>query len=96
VKSCLAWAFTCGVDWSACEHAIGYLRSPLNAPCFGYYHDKDLVEGRHTGVPFHCLAVDANPATGLILAYGEFSVSIASCAYSARHRARERRLIPAQ
>jgi hypothetical protein len=72
VKSCLAWAFTCGVDWSACEHAIGYLRSPLNAPCFGYYHDTDLVELRPTGVPLHCLAVDANPTTGLILAYGEF------------------------
>ena len=27
---------------------------------------------RPTGVPLHCLAVDANPTTGLILAYGEF------------------------
>ncbi len=72
VKSCLAWAFTCGVDWSACKHAISYLRSPLNPPCFGYYHDTDLVERRPTGVPLHCLAVDADPATGLILAYGEF------------------------
>jgi hypothetical protein len=72
VKSCLAWAFTCGVDWSACKHAIGYLRSPLDPPCFGYYHDMDLVEGRPMGVPLHCLAVDADPTTGLILAYGEF------------------------
>jgi hypothetical protein len=72
VKSCLAWAFTCGIDWPACNRAIGYLRSPLNPPCFGYYHDTDLVEGRQTGVPFHCLAVDTDPTTGLILAYGEF------------------------
>lgn len=72
VKSCVAWAFACGIDWSACKPAIGYLRSPLNSPCFGYYHDTDLVEGRPMGVPLHCLAVDADPATGLILAYGEF------------------------
>jgi hypothetical protein len=72
VKSCLAWAFGCGVDWPACKHAIGYLRSAGSTPCFGYYHDTDLVEGRPMGVPIHCLAVDADPATGLILAYGEY------------------------
>jgi hypothetical protein len=72
VKSCLAWAFACGVDWSACDHATRYLRSPVNRPCFGYYYDADLVEERPSGVPLHCLAVEADPATGLILAYGEF------------------------
>ncbi len=41
-------------------------------PCFGYYHDTDLIECRPAGVPLHCLSADANPATGLILGYSEY------------------------
>ena len=71
VKSCLALAFANGVDWSACEAALGYLRGQ-GPPCFGYYHDTDLIQGRPVGVPLHCLSVEADPATGLILGYGEY------------------------
>lgn len=72
VKSCLAWAFANGVEWARCRKALDYLRGGGADPPFGYYHDTDLVEGRPAGVPFHCLALDANPVSGLILGYGEY------------------------
>jgi HNH endonuclease len=72
MKSSLAWAFANGVDWAACEGALGYLRSKDAPPCFGYYHDTDLIQGRPAGVPLHCLSVEADTATGLILGYGEY------------------------
>jgi hypothetical protein len=49
VKSTLAWAFARGVDWGMCKHAVDYLRSVNKPPCFGYYHDTDLIEGRSGG-----------------------------------------------
>jgi hypothetical protein len=55
VKSSLAWAFTNGVDWAACDKALGYLRANGAPACFGYYHDTDLILGRPAGVPLHCL-----------------------------------------
>jgi hypothetical protein len=72
VKSSLAWAFTNGVDWAACDKALGYLRANGAPPCFGYYHDTDLILGRPAGVPLHCLSVEADTTTGLILGYGEY------------------------
>ena len=72
VKSCLAWTFANGVEWARCRKALDYLRGGGADPPFGYYHDTDLVEGRPAGVPFHCLALDANPVSGLILGYGEY------------------------
>ena len=53
VKSSLAWAFTNGVDWAACDEALGYLRANGAPPRFGYYHDTDLILGRPAGVPLH-------------------------------------------
>src|SRR5579871_1372315 len=50
VKSVLAWAFANGVDWARCEAALGYLRDKGATPCFGYYHDTDLIQGRPVGV----------------------------------------------
>lgn len=72
IKSCLAMAFASGVDWSLCEHAVRYMRDATAEPCFGYYQERDLVTGRMPGMPLHCLAVRADPATGLILAYAEY------------------------
>jgi HNH endonuclease len=72
VKSSLSWAFANGVDWAACEGALGYLRAKGAPPCFGYYHDTDLIQGRPAGVPLHCLSVEADAETGLILGYGEY------------------------
>ena len=72
IKSCLAMAFASGVDWSLCEQAVRYMRDATAEPCFGYYQEHDLVTGRTPGMPLHCLAVRADPATGLILAYAEY------------------------
>jgi HNH endonuclease len=72
VKSSLAWAFANGIDWAACDKALGYLRADGAPPCFGYYHDTDLILGRPAGVPLHCLSVEADTTTGLILGYGEY------------------------
>jgi hypothetical protein len=41
-------------------------------PCFGYYYFDDLVDGRPSATPLHCVAIDANPETGLILGYVEY------------------------
>jgi hypothetical protein len=72
VKSCLVWAVANGLNFTVCMPAIGYLRSSEHVPCFGYYHDNDLIQERPAGTPLHCLSVDANPTTGLLLGYGEF------------------------
>jgi hypothetical protein len=70
VKGCLAWAFANGVECGLCRNALDYLRGDAIPP-FGYYHDSDLVEGRPAGAPLHCLALDADPVSGLIPGYGE-------------------------
>ncbi|WP_298355156.1 HNH endonuclease [Rhodoblastus sp.] len=72
VKSCLAMAFANGVDWQNCGNAVSYLRSGTAIPCFGYYNEKDLLSRRPLGIPLHCLAVRADPESGLILAYAEY------------------------
>lgn len=71
VKSCVAMAFASGVDWNSCGAAVSYLRDPDAPACFGYYSERDLVTGRPAGAPIHCVAVQADPQTGLVLAYLE-------------------------
>ena len=72
VKTCLAFAFANGVNWQNCEHATAYLRNPSAKACFGYFSSRDLVSERKHGVPFHCVAIWANPKTGLVLSYAEY------------------------
>ncbi|SCB23500.1 HNH endonuclease [Rhizobium multihospitium] len=72
VKSALALAHSAGLPAGQCTDAISYLRDIKAEPCFGYYHASDIVFGRPPGVPLHCVAVGANPKTGLILAYVEY------------------------
>ena len=72
VKTCLAFAFSIGVDWHKCENATTYLREQSTTSCFGYYYGEDLVKNRKPSTPFHCVAVLADPATGLILSYAEY------------------------
>ncbi|WP_345821411.1 HNH endonuclease [Methylobacterium fujisawaense] len=72
IKSCVAMAFESGVPLAFCGLAIGYLTRPDGEPCFGYYHERDLISDRPTGTPLHCLAVRADPESGLVLAYAEY------------------------
>ena len=81
VKTCLAFAFSNGVGWHGCDQATAYLRDPSANACFGYFSTRDLVSGRKSGVPLHCVALRADPTTGLVLSYAEYFgvVRIVAC-----------------
>jgi hypothetical protein len=72
VKSVLALAHHAGVPTSVCGDALSYLRDPAATPCFGYYHATDLASNRPAETALHCVSVEANPDTGLILGYAEY------------------------
>lgn len=72
VKSALALAHDAGLSIEQCGQALSYLRQEDAEPCFGYYYVDDLVDGRPPATPLHCVAIDANPETGLILGYVEY------------------------
>lgn len=72
IKTCLAFAFASGIDWRDCKHATSYLREDNAEACFGYFSSEDLITGRVPGTPLHCISVNADSDTGLILAYAEY------------------------
>lgn len=72
VKSALAFAHDSGIPTDACEQALAYLRNENAQACFGYYQSSDLVVARPHGVPFHCVAINGNPETALLLGYVEY------------------------
>ncbi len=72
VKSALALAHSAHLPIDQCRDALSYLRQADAETCFGYYYVDDLVDGRPPATPMHCVAIDANPATGLILGYVEY------------------------
>lgn len=72
VKSCLALAFASGIDWSACNIGLEYIRSIRAEPCFGYFNERDLVAGRTNGLPLVCVAITADGINGLVLGYVEY------------------------
>lgn len=72
VKSALALAHEAGLPIAQCGGALAYLREADAEPCFGYYYVDDLVDRRPLATPLHCVAIDANPDTGLILGYVEY------------------------
>lgn len=72
VKSALALAHDAGLPIDRCGDALAYLRDANAEPCFGYYYVDDLVDDRPPSTPLHCVAIDANPNTGLILGYVEY------------------------
>ncbi|RNJ49557.1 HNH endonuclease [Methylocystis hirsuta] len=81
VKTCLAFAFSNGVGWQECGEATAYLRDPSAKACFGYFSTHDLISGRKPGVPLHCVALRADPTTGMVLSYAEYFgvVRIVAC-----------------
>jgi hypothetical protein len=72
IKSCVATAFASGIDWRGCVFALDYLRNESASSSFGFYQERDLVADRVAGMPLHCVAVEANPTSGMILAYAEY------------------------
>lgn len=70
-KTILAWASVSGIDIHKCSDALNFLHG-TGKPCFGWCNDKDLVTNRPSGEILNCLAISANPETGLILGYVEY------------------------
>ncbi len=72
VKSVLALANHTGISANFCNDAIQYLRDPATPACFGYYQATDLIANRPLETPLHCVGINANPVTGLVLGYAEY------------------------
>lgn len=72
VKSALALAHKINIPLESCAEAVTYLRQAEAPACFGYYYASDLLAQRPAEVPLHCVAVDADPKTGLVLGYAEY------------------------
>ncbi|MFK0167011.1 HNH endonuclease [Rhizobium sp. NPDC090279] len=72
VKSVMALANYAGISVDRCANANLYLRTSTGNPCFGYFHERDLLIARPIGVPLHCVAVKADPSDGLVLGYVEY------------------------
>jgi len=72
VKSALALAHQAGIPVDRCGDALRYLREADGTPCFGYYYVGDLISDRPAEKPLHCVAIEANPETSLILGYVEY------------------------
>ena len=72
IKTAAAFAHECGIGIARCEVAAACLRNPESQLCFGYFNSRDLVIDRPKGVPFHCVAIEGDPTTGLLLGYVEF------------------------
>jgi len=72
IKSLLAMGYRAGIPSTACTEATSYLRNIEAAPCYGFYYETDLIAARPSNTPLNCVAVEANPATGLILGYAEY------------------------
>lgn len=72
VKSALALAHHAGLPSHFCADALRYLRDDTAFPCFGYYYTTDLINNRPPEAPLHCISIEANPNSGLILGYAEY------------------------
>jgi hypothetical protein len=72
VKTAIAYAHYAGIPAGLCDLGVIYLRDEAAPPSYGFYSERDLVAGRPSGIPIHCVAVSANPETGLLLGYVEY------------------------
>jgi hypothetical protein len=71
VKSCVALAVHSGIKATDCDNAMEYLTNPQGFPCFGYFHERDLIRNRPNEV-FHCVAVSGDNQSGLLIGYAEY------------------------
>lgn len=72
VKSALALTYDSGVDVSCCTKALEFINND-HYGYFGFYYDsKDIILNRPAAIPLHCVHVQGDPATGLILGYVEY------------------------
>ncbi|MBR1090786.1 HNH endonuclease [Bradyrhizobium manausense] len=72
VKTVTAFAHHVGIPSNECDLAIAYLRNEASLPPFGFFYECDLVDGRPSEVPIHCVAISGRPDAGLLLGYVEY------------------------
>lgn len=72
VKTALTFAYMSGVDTRSCHQGLSYLRDETVSAPFGYFDARDLVRDRPTGMPFHAVAVTADPVKKTVQAYVEY------------------------
>jgi HNH endonuclease len=78
VKAAVAFAFYSGIPIERCDLSVAYLRHEGAEPAFGYYLERDLVRGRPSAVPVHCVSVSGDPETGMLLGTSSISAYIGS------------------
>jgi len=71
VKSCLALAWTAGIEASQCSPAMEYLKNGGEAN-FGFFYERDLILNRPIDSIFHCVAVVGDPESKMLLGYVEY------------------------
>lgn len=73
VKTAFAFASECGIEHSACNKVIQYLRdeSLCDIP-FGFSYISDLVENRPNDKIFHCVSLHGDPKTQKLWSYIEY------------------------
>jgi hypothetical protein len=71
VKSSVAYAVYNGISAEQCELALRFLKNPEHI-CCGYFYQRDLIENRPQNKVFHCLALEGNPKTGMLIGYVEY------------------------
>lgn len=72
VKTALSFAVKNGISAYDCDLAIRYLNDPQGEACFGYYYESDLISGRPEDRVIHCVALNGNPDTGMLVGYVEY------------------------
>ena len=70
VKSCVALAHIAGARLSDLEQAREYLKDQ-DAPCFGYYNEREVVLNRPPRTFFHCVHVRGDEESRKVLGYVE-------------------------
>lgn len=71
IKSVLALIAHAGGEPAACAEGMSFLRKEDIEPCIGFFYERDLVQNRPDGVPFHLICVQSSGKGGPLFAYVE-------------------------
>ncbi|CAI3949998.1 HNH endonuclease [Commensalibacter communis] len=73
VKTSLAYAYSIGVKKDYFDKTLSFLKlDDCSFVPFGSYDISDCIVNRPIGIPFHCVAIDADPQSKLLLGYVEY------------------------
>lgn len=72
VKTAVAFAHAMGIPHNDCSNAMHYLRKEQAPPCYGHFHERDLVSGRSSEHLIHCVSVKGDSSKQALLGYVEY------------------------